>query len=602
MRNQHPKSSTDLLHYDALSAPHLSGSQHLAGPRHAGQPSCDAVRIAPSSKCSRAVDEAHPVCYAFSQAFGENTAHGHPDFNIQDMITSVRFNRDSDMIATGDHGGRIVLLKRVDGRPRARNGRPRRTELDADDERPRQQRTASAWEPPQFEFWTQFQSHDPEFDYLKGIEIEEKIVEIAWCRPANGAQRLLASNEKAIKLWRVFEKEVKEVISIDPRGRETRRTLATTSSAVCSSNAPWGFGNRMSPSIQRRIEDAGARKSKRLSSFLKQRPLPPPGPVEQPAYPALRARFASSNNAAALRLPRVATRSRCIAADPRRVFSHPYGFFIHSVSMSSDEETFLSADDLRINVGNLHHGSGNGFNVVDVKPDKIHDLSEVITRAQFHPEHCHLFAYGNSRGVVRLCDLRESALCNGSASSFATRRATDDEKGAAFFSEIVGAISDVRFSPSGRHLLTRDFLRLRLWDVRMEHRPLLTVPVHEHLRRRLDALYQNEAVYDKFQCGFDASGGSILAGSYNSKFHAYSAATGAGAVVEASVDVVTAHAGLARPYATDLLSRRVPTSQLCDPRRKILRLDAASNEPFAAVAAGPSLYIYYAPPYRATGF
>lgn len=40
----------------------------------------------------------------------------------------------------------------------------------------------------------QFQSHEPEFDYLKSLEIEEKINRIRWCKRQNAAHFLLSTN------------------------------------------------------------------------------------------------------------------------------------------------------------------------------------------------------------------------------------------------------------------------------------------------------------------------------------------------------------------------------------------------------------------------
>ncbi len=45
-----------------------------------------------------------------------------------------------------------------------------------------------------YRFYSEFQSHEPEFDYLKSLEIEEKINQIKWCRRTNGAHFLLSSN------------------------------------------------------------------------------------------------------------------------------------------------------------------------------------------------------------------------------------------------------------------------------------------------------------------------------------------------------------------------------------------------------------------------
>lgn len=41
-----------------------------------------------------------------------------------------------------------------------------------------------------------------QFDYLKSLEIEEKINKIRWCQTANGALFLLSTNDKTIKFWK----------------------------------------------------------------------------------------------------------------------------------------------------------------------------------------------------------------------------------------------------------------------------------------------------------------------------------------------------------------------------------------------------------------
>ena len=39
--------------------------------------------------------------------------------------------------------------------------------------------------PCEYKFYTEFQSHEAEFDYLKSLEIEEKINQIEWLRRCN---------------------------------------------------------------------------------------------------------------------------------------------------------------------------------------------------------------------------------------------------------------------------------------------------------------------------------------------------------------------------------------------------------------------------------
>lgn len=51
--------------------------------------------------------------------------------------------------------------------------------------------------------YSTFQSHEPEFDYLKSLEIEEKINKIRWLKRKNQSHFLLSTNDKTIKLWKV---------------------------------------------------------------------------------------------------------------------------------------------------------------------------------------------------------------------------------------------------------------------------------------------------------------------------------------------------------------------------------------------------------------
>ena len=62
--------------------------------------------------------------------------------------------------------------------------------------------------------------------------------------------------------------------------------------------------------------------------------------------------------------------------------------------------------------------SDRSFNIVDIKPSNMEDLTEVITSAEFHPNHCSLLAYSSSKGNIRLVDMRQSALCDSPAKLF----------------------------------------------------------------------------------------------------------------------------------------------------------------------------------------
>uniref|UniRef100_A0A8C9EXZ0 Uncharacterized protein n=1 Tax=Pavo cristatus TaxID=9049 RepID=A0A8C9EXZ0_PAVCR len=89
-----------------------------------------------------------------------------------DIISTVEFNYSGDLLATGDKGGRVVIFQREQenkSRPHSRG---------------------------EYNVYSTFQSHEPEFDYLKSLEIEEKINKIRWLPQQNAAHFLLSTNGK----------------------------------------------------------------------------------------------------------------------------------------------------------------------------------------------------------------------------------------------------------------------------------------------------------------------------------------------------------------------------------------------------------------------
>ncbi|KAJ6696233.1 SERINE/THREONINE-PROTEIN PHOSPHATASE 2A 55 KDA REGULATORY SUBUNIT B [Salix koriyanagi] len=213
-----------------------------------------------------------------------------------------------------------------------------------------------------------------------------------------------------------------------------------------------------------------------------------------------------------LRLPVVTCDETSLMARCRRVYAHAHDYHINSISNNSDGETFISADDLRINLWNLEI-SNQSFNIVDVKPANMEDLTEVITSAEFHPGHCNMLAYSSSKGSIRLIDLRQSALCDSHAKLF---EEPDAPGSRSFFTEIIASISDIKFARDGRHILSRDYMTLKLWDINMDSGPVATFQVHDHLRPKLCDLYENDSIFDKFECCLSGDGLRVATGSYRS--------------------------------------------------------------------------------------
>jgi serine/threonine-protein phosphatase 2A regulatory subunit B len=86
----------------------------------------------------------------------------------------------------------------------------------------------------------------------------------------------------------------------------------------------------------------------------------------------------------------------------------------------------------------------------------------------------------------------------------------EDPQHKSFFSEIISSISDLKFSRDGRYLVSRDYLTLKIWDVKMESQPLQVIHIHDQLRAKLCDLYENDCIFDKFECNFNGSGSYVL--------------------------------------------------------------------------------------------
>ncbi|KAE9621405.1 putative transcription factor WD40-like family [Lupinus albus] len=501
-----------------------------------------------------------PLDWKFSQVFGERTAG--EEVQEVDIISAIEFDKSGDHLATGDRGGRVVLFERTDAKDHGGS----KSDLEKMD--------YSMNRHPEFRYKTEFQSHEPEFDYLKSLEIEEKINKIKWCQTANGALFLLSTNDKTIKFWKVQEKKVKKIseMNVDPSKAMGNGSIASSSSS----------GNS-------RTHLANGGSLDRSYSFLSNDFSFPPGGIPS------------------LRLPSVVVVSHetSLVARCRRVYAHAHDYHINSISSNSDGATFISADDLRINLWNLEI-SNQSFNIVDVKPANMEDLTEVITSAEFHPTHCNTLAYSSSKGSIRLVDLRQSALCDSHAKIFQEQEASGSR---SFFTEIIASVSDIKFGKEGRYILSRDYMTLKLWDINMDSGPVATFQVHEHLRPKLCDLYENDSIFDKFECCLSGDGLRVATGSYSNLFRVFGCSPGSteATTLEASKNPMRRQVPTpSRPSRTlgNSITRVVrrgaentgvdANGNSFDFTTKLLHLAWHPSENSIACAAANSLYMYYA--------
>ncbi|XP_042412854.1 serine/threonine protein phosphatase 2A 55 kDa regulatory subunit B beta isoform-like isoform X1 [Zingiber officinale] len=496
-----------------------------------------------------------PLDWKFSQVFGERMVG--EEVQEVDIISAIEFDKSGDHLATGDRGGRVVLFERTDARTHGS-----RKDLERQD----YQFSRHA----EFRYKTEFQSHEPEFDYLKSLEIEEKINKVRWCQAANGALFLLSTNDKTIKYWKVQEKKVKQVSEMN------------LDASMIVGNGCNGTSTTSGPRLG--LSNGCARSNfNYLSNDLS---FPPGG------FPSLR-------------LPVVVTsQEKSLVARCGRIYTHAHDYHINSISNNSDGETFISADDLRINLWNLEI-STQSFNIVDVKPTNMEDLTEVITSAEFHPIQCNMLAYSSSKGSIRLIDLRQSALCDSHSKLFENHEAPASR---SFFTEIIASISDVKFAKDGRHILSRDYMTLKLWDINMDSTPVATFQVHEYLRPKLCDLYENDSIFDKFECCLSGDGFRVATGSYSNLFRVFGCVPGSdeATILEASKNPMRKQVQNPTRTSRSLGSftrgmRRGAENpnvdangNTFDSTTKSLHLAWHPTENLIACAAANSLYMYYA--------
>lgn len=354
--------------------------------------------------------------------------------------------------------------------------------------------------------YAEFQSHEPDFDYLKSLEIDERINQIQWCKPTNNALFLLSTNDKTIKLWKVFNKTVRYFEDEEELEGDEDRYRNDKGGAL-------GPGQMVSVRVFRL--GGGGVGSDFFSDMFSFLSLP------FPCCPSSQIKF-----------PKKQASETTIVANPRRVYANAHNYHINSISNNCDGETYISADDLRINLWNTEV-SDSCYNIVDIKPEAMEDLTEVITSAQFAPSHCHIMIHSSSKGVIKIGDMRASALMDHQAKVLKSPPTLDESR--SFFSEIISSISDAKFSPDGRYIVSRDYMSLKLWDVNMDSRPVKTIRLQQHLVPRLVQLYENDCIFDKFECTCSGNGKYIATGAYNGVFNVFDAST---ANLETSVNIL----------------------------------------------------------------
>jgi serine/threonine-protein phosphatase 2A regulatory subunit B len=192
--------------------------------------------------------------------------------------------------------------------------------------------------------------------------------------------------------------------------------------------------------------------------------------------------------------------------------------------------------------------------------------------------------YGNSRGSLRLVDLRERALC---ATHFQQYQHAPHPL-AASFTDCITSINDAKFVANGSLIVARDYLTLKVWDPRQPARPFVGVMVQDMLVPYLQELYDNDCIFDKFRCSPNAQGTCFLTGSYHNHFLVHDAVAGESTTIEAKDDTYDG----SNAVAVNLREAKVEND--FDFSKKVLHVSWHPGNDVLAVAAMNKIYIYQA--------
>ena len=379
----------------------------------------------------------------------------------------MRFDKSGKYLSLGDKAGRIIIFEAVEGKKKE-----------------------------EYDYFTEFQSHVKEFDALRSMEIEEEITGIEWLRPQGRYLKMVTTNNKNIKLWKIFDKVDKKV------AKSAGRDLAMP----------------------------------RLQS------------VDQGFSAQLQ-----------------------LAIPPRHLGD------INSVSSSNNGEYLLSSDEAQTFLWSLEKPN-KPFMVGDMLGgEQLEEQKESITCSKMHPTSDNVFLFGTNKGSLKLCDMRQSAVCDGIALNFKNDMGGGQKN---FLTEMISGYSSAIFSPNSKFVISRDCLTVKIWDICNAAKPINTIMVQETLKSKLCDMFENDCMEDRFGVGASWDGKTILTGNYNNGFHL--------------LDEANTHYELnfKKTTVSKPMTKSSPAPHKMDYLRKTMAVDYHPKKNLVAVASLNCFYTY----------
>lgn len=392
--------------------------------------------------------------YKISQSFGER----HDNINEDDFLTALAFDRSGEHLAVGDQAGRLILFKFLppsvmDDHPLGSSHNLRYKRISSIDLGSLLLRNGA-----EYEYLFDFQSHVTEFDYLKSEVIEQKIENISFLNNNGNQLNLISSNSKTIKLWRISEKHPKNIISNNKFIFENKGYESSSKNNILSP-CVLRFKNQKTPSYYnlRDINDFSDSINEIeimncIRSFhddVLKDPCTTPA-VEETVY-----------------LPKLV-----------QEFYKLHKYAINSVNVFKNDTLMLSSDDLKIYLWHLNNPLTT-FAVIDKTPFDLDEVNEVITCSELSSINDNLFVFGTSRGTINMCDLRIKATdC---VSDIYKNRVKQNGS----LEEVLGSISHCHFNKEDNFIISRDYLTVKIWDVRMGKHVYKEIEVYEPIKSKM---------------------------------------------------------------------------------------------------------------------
>lgn len=191
---------------------------------------------------------------------------------------------------------------------------------------------------------------------------------------------------------------------------------------------------------------------------------------------------------------------------------------IQQLSLSADCQTFMSIEDLQIFWWDLEASdTTKGACIVDLNPPSgdLNEVEELVTAANFHPTHGSLFLMSRSSGALNIGDLRDPPCRSKRKFAISTKVVPHQNPvSSSPFDEILCSISSAAFLGND-HVVTRDYLSVKVWDLRKASSPYASAPVMKYMAPFLEQLYENDCIFDRFPLALDNTSGMVVTGMYD---------------------------------------------------------------------------------------